>query len=440
MNWFLIFIFSAVCLWLVASGLTRAGKIYEYPFLAGTTFLGFVLPQLPALADDPFLPASAFAKTMVVTIFCAVSCGLGWIAGNRPLRTLQWRLDGQRLLGSAALLSAAGAFFYFQLSRLPSELTSASQWSGLPVAYLFLGRTLTYGFVIALLCFIRRPRIVPLCLALFGALLILDRIVVAGRRGEITEFLLTLLLAVWFYRGIAVPRALALVGTLAAGLALNSVGDYRAISQGDADNKWSELSNIPVIDNFWKLLQYGGPEMRNAVVRIYSVDRSLTFDYGIVHWNILVDNFVPAQIVGATFKESLRISIPGESEWLRDYVPSGGSTETGMTDAFVSFWYFGAVKFLLVGYILGRIYRTAMAGWAVAQLLYIFSLAPAMLAITHNVHPLFWSWEHMALFLLPFLAVARAAGEPGSNPSPLGKPLEQTRFPSLALAPSARRH
>src|SRR5713101_2794716 len=157
MNWILILLFGAVCLCLVGAGLTRRGKIYEYPFLAGTTFLGFVFPQLPALAEDPFLPNGAFSKTMIFTILCAASCGLGWKAGNTPIRTFKWDLDGHRLKWIALLLSVAGAFFYYKLSRLPKEMLSASQWSGAPVMYLFLGKTLTYGFVIAVLCFVKKP-------------------------------------------------------------------------------------------------------------------------------------------------------------------------------------------------------------------------------------------------------------------------------------------
>jgi oligosaccharide repeat unit polymerase len=405
MNWLLIYIFSAVCLWLIGAGLTRSGKIYEYPFLAGTTFLGFVLPQMPALANDPFLPEGAFAKTASFTILCAAACGLGWTTGNRPMRILRWTLDGRRLLWVAALLSVAGAFFYFKLSRLPKEVLSSSQWTGLPVQYIFFAKLLNYGFLVAVLCFMRRPSKTPLCIALFGAMLILDRVIIAGRRSEMTEVLLAILLAAWFHRGIAAPRIVALAGALAAALALGSTGDYREISQGDADNKWSQLSKIDVLGNFRELLQNGGPELRNATLRINATDRSLIFDYGIFHWNVLVFNFVPAQIVGRAFKESLRLEIPGEYD--RDYVPSTGSTETGMADAFASFWYFGAIKFLLIGYSLGRIYRAAMAGSAVAQLLYMLSVAPAMVAITHHTQWVLSSWVNIALLLLPALALSR---------------------------------
>ena len=50
MNWILIAALAVVCLVLIVQGMRAPGKIYEFPFLAGATFLGFLLPQMPALA------------------------------------------------------------------------------------------------------------------------------------------------------------------------------------------------------------------------------------------------------------------------------------------------------------------------------------------------------------------------------------------------------
>jgi hypothetical protein len=416
MNWLLLATLLAVSIWLTATGFSRPGKIYEYPFLAGTTFLGFVLPQLPAFAGDPFLPEGAFAKTVLFTTLCAAACGAGWAVGNQPMRILAWRLHERRLLWVAALLSVAGAFFYFKLSRLPKEVLSGSMYTGLPVMYLFFGKLVGYAFVTAVLCFMHRPRALALAIALFDAVLMLDRIVVGGRKSEFTEVLLAILIAAWFRRGIAVPGAIGLAGVLAAGLALNSTGDYRSITQGE-DPKFSELSRIDVFANFISLLHNGGPEMRNAILRINATDRSLIFDFGTFHWNVLVFNFVPAQLVGTELKESLVLSIPGSYD--RDYAPPTGSTETGMADAFASFWYFGAVKFFLIAYFLGRIYRAGMAGSAAAQLLYILSVVPAMLAITHHTQWILSAWVQMGMFLLPGLALARARGS-AIRPQTLG--------------------
>ena len=146
--------------------------------------------------------------------------------------------------------------------------------------------------------------------------------------------------------------------------------------------------------------------MRNAVLRINAVDRLMSFDFGVFHWNTLVFNFVPAQLVGSDVKESLFITMP--AQYSRDYDPPTGSTETGMADAFASFWYFGFLKFVLIAYMLGRLYRTAMMGYLPAQVIYILSIAPALLAITHHTQWVISTWVHILLCLLPGLAMTRA--------------------------------
>jgi hypothetical protein len=52
-SWLLISLIAAVCLWLVGKGLSRPGGIYELSFLAGGASLGFLLPQLLGLANNP---------------------------------------------------------------------------------------------------------------------------------------------------------------------------------------------------------------------------------------------------------------------------------------------------------------------------------------------------------------------------------------------------
>jgi hypothetical protein len=402
MDWLLLSILLAASVGLTIAGLTRPGKIYEYPFLAGTTFLGFVFPQLPAYADDPFLPAGAFAKTVFFTILCVAACGVGWAAGNRPRRMLAWRFGEQRLLWVSGLLVLAGAFFYFKLSRLPKEELLGGPWTGISTVYHFFSRVLFYGWIAAVLCFIRQPRAFSLAIVLFGTMLILDRIVFGGRRQEATELLLTILIALWFQRRIAVPRAIALAAALCAGLALSSTGDYRSVSTND-DAKWSQISNIHFVDNFIDLLQNGGPEMINAILRVNFTDRSQTFDFGATHWNILVFNFVPAQFLGRDFKDSLMIPVIQD----RNYNPLTGTTETGISDAFVSFWYLGALKFFLIAYLLGRMYRAALTGSTAAQILYILSAGTSMMVITHHTQWIISDWIQAAFFLLPGLVIAR---------------------------------
>jgi hypothetical protein len=113
----------------------------------------------------------------------------------------------------------------------------------------------------------------------------------------------------------------------------------------------------------------------------------------------------------------------------RDYNPPRGATETGMSDAFASFWYFGAVEFFLIALVLGRIYRAAMSGSTAAQILYALSAATSMMEITHSTQWLFSDWVEMGVFLLPMLAFARVRGARNLPPRLLRPRLAAVKFP-----------
>ena len=134
----------------------RRGAIYEYPFLAGATFVGFMLPQLVGLARHPFLPTGALEATLVFAILCAAMCWFGAAAAGRTIRRAPWILDERRLLVASGTLSLVGAYFYYVISRLPEDMVQNTQWTGLPVAYLFFARMLTYGFAISVLLMLPR--------------------------------------------------------------------------------------------------------------------------------------------------------------------------------------------------------------------------------------------------------------------------------------------
>ncbi|MET4700345.1 hypothetical protein ABIE65_003385 [Constrictibacter sp. MBR-5] len=407
MAWSLIILFCLVCLTLLAYGLSSRERPLTYPFLAGATFLGFVAPQLPALMADRYLPAGAVDRTVAFTTLCAGACLFGWLAGSKPLQGLRWTFDEKRLLWLAAGLSLAGAFFFWKYSRLPDEVRLASMHSGISVIYIFFQKMLTFGLMVALVCFVRRPSRMAGAIVLFDMLLVADRIMVTGKRGELTEVVLGILLALWFQCRFTLPRVLLLAGVLVATVGLNSAEQYRNISKSTAGMDLSRVKEIDVIENFETLVKEGGPEVRNAALRMHYISIGGVFDFGIFHWNLLIHDFVPGQLVGRGLKDSLYIIVEGQVD--RQYAPVQGSTETGMSDAFASFWYLGAIKFFLVAYVLGRLYATANLGWYLPQLLYIFGVMPGMTAITHYTQLVVAGWVHLAILLLPGLLLARVA-------------------------------
>ena len=161
----------------------------------------------------------------------------------------------------------------------------------------------------------------------------------------------------------------------------------------------------------------GGYELTNTVYKIETLDRNLNFDFGLSLWNQLVFSYVPAQFLGADFKRSLIVSESLDDSVYNEfyYTRATGTTSTGMADAFASFWYFGALKFFLIAFILSKLYRAAVRGNFVAQFLSIVLMTPALHAITHSTNWFFKDWPQILFFVGPVLLLAR------SKRSSLGK-------------------
>ena len=424
-------LFAAVCTFLLLQGMLRRGAIYGYPFLAGAVFVGWALPQLIGLSSERFLPPGALESTLVMASLCAAMCWLGAVAARPPYRKPVWAYDDNRLLVVSAGLSLIGGYFYYAITQLPEELTSVSGWTGLPVAYLFFARLLTYGFAIAVLMFARSRSRVALLIVLFDAVFYFDRIVIAGRRQDTGEVALIILLAWWFQRGRCIPRPLMLAGLVVGALFVNSTSDYRSASGQKEGPKWNEIADIDFMGNLQKLTEHGGPELMNAAYIIAAVDRTLNFDVGIPHWNALVFAYVPAQLVGKEFKDSLYLPYenwrgssdapsPAYEQFL--YVPLPGSTITGFADTYASFWYFGCLEFFAIAYCMQKLWWWARGGSFLAQLLYMLMLMSALLVITHGTDAFIIPWVHVAAFLLPPLCFYARRRAPQSRHRPSGPP------------------
>src|SRR5690606_27260570 len=161
---------------------------------------------------------------------------------------------------------------------------------------------------------------------------------------------------------------------------------------------------IDLVEKWDRLLQEGGSEMVNVVAGIDYIEGRGNYNYGVENWNNLVFVFVPAQLFGSDFKDSLYIDMPAFHD--RGYQVAVGSTLTGMLDVFAAFWYIGALKFLILAFVMGRIYSAAMRGNTAMQVAYMLSAVPSILMITHYTNELVIAWIHMAAFLVPTMAFA----------------------------------
>ena len=386
----------------------------QYPFLAASVFSGWILPQFIGLIiNHEELPKGALDKTLLMTIFCIVGCFAGHCIKAKPASLLsKCYFDSRRLLIASAILSLLGAYFFYRVGLLAD--TAGGIWTGVITIFYFLSGMLFVGVAIATVVYVHSPSYAALLIIVFDLSFFLNRVLLQGRRRALIEICSLLALALWFRFRRVPSRALIVSIFLIGTLWINSIGDYRnSVQSGQLS--WSELSEINFIGNFKDLAQNGGHEVRNAVFNIAAYDRYGGFDLGIVYWNQFVRFYVPGQIIGRDIKESLFVDKKDVVSSNYSHTRKTGTTSTGMSDSFQSFWYFGALNFVFISYVLRKIFRAANNNSVAAQILLILILPTTLEAITHGTERFFLAWPRIIAFLLPALLFAKIKIQKNKN-------------------------
>ena len=405
----LLITFLLISLALFVRGLQEKKiHIYEPYVPMATMFLGFIGLQLIGLTNKPWLtPPGSLEKTVLMALLCVTSFWYGYKIKVKPLRLFEDGFNRDRLLILSILLSSVGAYFFFLINRLPKEIAEAVQPSGVLVMYLFFANTLTYGFTLACFSFFKYQQKFALLPIGVGTLLFLDRIFIAGKRASTAEFTFTILLSLYFGKGWKLPRTAMVALMVMMVLLMHSTGDYRALSKEHGTTATEILTKIPLVRNVASITNNGGLELKNAAFTIEAYHKTGDYDFGLIHWNALVTNFIPAQLLGNDVKQSLLINLPNVARKTYGYIPVTGTTATGLVDSFGSYWYFGCIKFFLVGILLRKIWNAAILNNLAAQLLYTLLIIKAMHVVSHSTQWFISPWVQMAIFLLPGLLWAQ---------------------------------
>ncbi len=426
MNLTALILFGSANLAMVAYYLRNRSGFYEFPFWLGALTLGWFLPQaIGALGQVEHYPDNAYANALLFATLCSLGVWAGYAqgVGRSPSRSswLDAQFEVNRLYMAGATLCACGFFFQYKLRTLPKEMLESSQWSGAAVKYLFLSNIFIFGFIALWLIYLsQRKRIVPRLLLFIvpSLMLLLDAAFLSGRRSAMMSLLAYTVISLWFVRRIAIPRWM-ILGCLSFGLLLvNAIGTYRSIMKNKDESfrqRLSEAAQADYTSSTSEVMDEGGAEFDNYLYYRLVTAEDHCYDYGLNHWNRFVYNFVPAQIVGRSVKEGLMIGIEADpvrvAESRYGHVYRTGSTATGYRDAFASFGWFGFIKFILIGWMMGVLYRHAMQGHFLGQLLYVYMLSPAMHSVSHETHRVLVSmWVYFFALGYPLMYFARQKG------------------------------
>jgi len=235
--------------------------------------------------------------------------------------------------------------------------------------------------------------------------------VLFGRRQPAVEFAFIFLCSWWFVLKKRINRVVLVTGLSVGVIMVFATGLYRSVVVSRSDERdWGKLLRIDYTSAIKEVAREGSSETEAAVYLMAAIADKMTFDFGATNWNSLVFNYVPGQIIGHENKSSLYIPCFKTSDAayaLYGFSPHRGSTVTGMTDCYGSFWYFGCLKFFGIAFIMRLLYNHAATGSLLAQCLYIIVMTMALHAITHHTGWFVNPWVMVLIFIRPVFEYAR---------------------------------
>ena len=408
-SWFLLVLVFASSLSLFFWGLRYKERICQYPFFMGFAFVSFILPQAVVVQSTPF-PASVEGvnRVFVMAFLSALMCWIGYRIKLPAtiLKNINRSTDSSIIRIGGFLYSCIGLGLWLLIYSLPESRGVGQYWTGVITIYAFFANLLNVGFVILLIDIFKKPAIYKFLLILPSASTLLYRCVIAGRRTSIMFVVFGILCALFFVRRKAPSRSLVLIGALLAVLTLASVHEYRVISKS---GNWSEVSKINPVENLKALAEENDAkslELRNAAAFIDNTVQMGDHQWGTGYWDRLVFRWVPAQLLGKEFKDSLTIGKDLNARYETIYETYGykhqkGTTVTGLGDSFLELDYFGCLLFAALALFFKCFWLRAVAGDLFSQTLYILMVPSAFTFLTHGTT----EFLPILIFYLIFLSI-----------------------------------
>lgn len=413
-----------ICLYQAKKIMVNPVRFLHFPGVVVFAYFVFVLPQILALWNTYNLGRESFGdyaivRVLIVSILCLVMSIAGFNKRPGAIRLhsntfmINSRAASMILLGYCAI----GYYFYYSLGNMEAEIDSATgNWTGLVTIIYTLATMFLVGTTGLLLLTLTISKTLLNRVVVTLSLLLMAYIgVVVGRRSMVFLILMLIACSMYFAFKIKPSRWIILSFTVFTMLMLVSTGEYRS-GLKEAENEkgfsksFSILKKIDLVNNFKQYIDEAGTlEMRNAAYTMEAVARTREYGLGRKIWNGVVFRFVPAQILGRDFKDSLMFDLDHqENIHQMGYETPNGSTLSGIGDSFLEFGYLGCLVF----YLLGRMMRLF---WELAvhkqvfyfQVLYIFCIKETAILVTHGIITFVPSFLYFVIFMIPILWISK---------------------------------
>jgi hypothetical protein len=326
----------------------KPAHFFTFPFLLTGTMGIFILPTLTYNATNlNVLPDFEF-NLMCGNILACILAGYFGYEIARPKET-----QSRHTLHLDKLFQVNLVFIFIGImsSIYLLQLRVEGAWSGLPVYLLFFARFLRPALVIQLAITVLKPNRLNVLLSV-TCFSFLFYAVLLGRRSEVAILFLFVGTILHLLRGWNIPRFALPIGFVFGITVLTVVPEIR----GDFQRfDYSGFTRV----NYGKVLkEHFGAENRNEVIEsaitLAAFERSAQAGWGAGIVNSFVQQYIPRGILGAQFKDALRLPQPDVEEIRREFSDHpqvyGYLSPIGYTSAFMEFRHFAFIFFFLLGY------------------------------------------------------------------------------------------
>ena len=393
-----------ICFGLIGWGMLKSERIYQFPFYMGAVFIPFILPQAVSLVyyNPGIVTVAGLQNVLIVSCLCVAMCWIGFypkanVKFIRAIQKLEFQLDNKKLLTAGVVVSIIGSICQYTTSVMNADFAENGGWTGPITIVYFFGQIYYVGLAILIQSFVRKMSFSKAMIIALTLAPVLFRIIINGRRSPTAGLLIIIGATLFFERKILPPRLLVL-GTVISAVVLIPI--FGLLRFGFWEQLFSGQLTVAQLQTALDSLLSGKIlELRNAAVAIEYINQKNIYGLGSGYWNSLVFQFIPAQIFGKLFKDSLYIQagLSGRDfqqslAYYFSYSFSNGTTLTGIGDSFMEFGYFGCFLFGLLAYFFKNLWVSATYyKGSFSRIIYVSIISCAHWMVTHGTYTFFAS-------------------------------------------------
>ena len=372
--------------------------------ISALTLLIWFYPKVPDLATKHFLISDSIFSFLIFWLLCQTALFLGTNSRLpsylRGLAYDSYQDDNyQSWIFFMWLFFIIGGLAFYRYTKLPPEMLYMRQPSGIITILTFFSTFLTIATIISAFVFLRTRRWILFIPLVIGITLYADRILIHGKRSELFEVMFLIALIRIVFQRKRIPLVIG-VGAALIMFTFNAVvADYRAVTK-KVDPQIRQLYYIPIKTRLSQVMFEADYDIINAVATFKAYRSSKQFfELGADYWNVVVQRYIPGQIVGRNVKESLRIRT-GDALWSElQYIPPEGTTTFVPGGIFRNFGWLGFLPLFIYGVFMRFLFLGARERSIGFLVLYAYFGAMIPVVMIFGIE---WFWG-AAIFWVPLI-------------------------------------